>query len=54
MQKNHITRGVSFEPEVFMALEKLRGNRQRVRSRFINDALRLKLGLSEKQEVTTC
>jgi hypothetical protein len=38
-------RGIAWEPDVFMALESLRGNQQNFRSRFVNDCVREKLNL---------
>jgi len=38
---------ICVEPEVFRALEKLRGTRTQFRSKFINDILREKMGLKK-------
>ena len=47
MATKKIMRGISFDPDVFQALENLRGTRQRERSRYINDLVREKLGLKK-------
>jgi metal-responsive CopG/Arc/MetJ family transcriptional regulator len=39
------TIGVCFQPDVYDALEKMRDGRTRVRSAFINQAIREKLGI---------
>lgn len=49
MVTKQVTCGVSFEPEIFQALEEIRGNRQHVRSKYINDVLRKEFGLPEKK-----
>ena len=43
MTTQQIVRGISFEPEVYEALERLRGNRQHFRSPYINKLLRREL-----------
>jgi hypothetical protein len=46
MGGKNICAGVSFEPEVFEALEKMRNGFPQTRSRFINQCVREKLGLT--------
>lgn len=48
MVTNRIIKGISFEPEVFAALESLRGNKAHFRSGYINSLVREKLKLPEK------
>ena len=50
MSRNRITKTIGFEPEIFVELEKLRGNSANFRSKFVNDAVRKELGLPEKRK----
>jgi hypothetical protein len=49
MSTNRIIKGIAFETEIFAALEKLRGNNAHFRSKFVNDAVREKIGLTKKE-----
>lgn len=42
---NRVIKGIAFETEIFAELEKLRGNSAHFRSKYVNDAVREKLGL---------
>jgi hypothetical protein len=45
MTSNRIIKGISFEPQVFAALETLRGTNSQFRSQYINKLLKKELGL---------
>lgn len=43
-----IVKGISFDPDIFEALEKLRGNSAQFRSVFINKLIRKELGMVKR------
>ena len=47
MASTRIIKGISFEPQVFAALETLRGNSAHFRSAYINTLIKEKLGLKK-------
>ena len=47
MVTTRVIKGISFKPDVFEALETLRGNSSHFRSEFIDTVLREKLGLKK-------
>jgi hypothetical protein len=47
MASNRIIKGIRFEPQVFAAMETLRGNNSQFRSKYINAHLKEKLGLEK-------
>jgi hypothetical protein len=47
MATTRVIKGISFEPQVFAALELLRGNNSQFRSQYINRLIKEKLGLEK-------